>query len=250
MSPISLNRSAKTFYAALLALVLCAAGPIQSRAQATPSATPAATSQPAAQTAGPAAQGAAESPKPAASEQDDMNVYRHAPIVQTIARMAHMPLESTARLFEAFNFILLALAIGVPLVRILPRVLRNRRRTLDENLLSARKMTDEARARLAAVEAKMARLDEEIAQIRAQAEEESKDDEARIKASIGEESARIVAAAEQEISAAAAQARRGLRTFAADLALEHASRQLVLTPEADHALIDEFVRDAARRGQN
>ncbi len=247
MSSFTLNRSARALHAVALAFALCAAGPIPSRAQAAPSA---ATNQSAGQTASPASQPAAEGQKPAASEQDDMNVYRHAPIVQTIARIAHLPLETTARLFEAFNFILLALALGIPLLRILPRILRNRRQTLAENLLSARKMTDEARTRLAAVEAKMARLDEEIAQIRAQAEEESKGDEARIKASIGEESARIVAAAEQEISAAAAQARRGLRTFAADLALEHASRQLVLTPEADHALIDEFVRDAAKRGQN
>ena len=57
-------------------------------------------------------------------------------------------------------------------------------------------------------------------------------------------------AAEQEIASATAQARRGLRALAAELAVDHAARQLVLTPEADRALIDEFVRDAAARGQN
>jgi len=93
-------------------------------------------------------------------------------------------------------------------------------------------------------EAQRAALDEEIAKIRAQVEEESKNDEQRIKASIGEESARIVAAAEQEITVAAAQARRGLRHFAADLAIEQAAKQLVLTPETDRALISEFVREA------
>jgi F-type H+-transporting ATPase subunit b len=64
-----------------------------------------------------------------------------------------------------------------------------------------------------------------------------------------------VAAAEQEIAAAAAHAQRELRHFAADLAIDHAARQLVLTPETDRALIAEFVRDtnpdrAARGGQN
>jgi len=53
----------------------------------------------------------------------------------------------------------------------------------------------------------------------------------------------------------AAQARRGLRNFAADLAIEHAAKQLVLTPETDKALIAEFISDvagngAARGGQN
>ncbi len=76
---------------------------------------------------------------------------------------------------------------------------------------------------------------------RAQVEQDSLEDEKRIKASLSEESARIVAAAEQEINVAAAQVRRGLRDFAADLAIEQASKQLALTPETDRALIAEFV---------
>ena len=54
---------------------------------------------------------------------------------------------------------------------------------------------------------------------------------------------------------AAAQARRGLRNFAADLAIEQAARQLVLTPETDRALIAEFtaglgLNETTRGGQN
>ena len=49
---------------------------------------------------------------------------------------------------------------------------------------------------------------------------------------------------------AAAQARRGLRHFAADLAIEQAAKQLVLTPETDRALIAQFMGDAAKGGQN
>jgi F-type H+-transporting ATPase subunit b len=47
---------------------------------------------------------------------------------------------------------------------------------------------------------------------------------------------------------AAAQARRGLRNFAADLAIENATKQLILTPETDRALIAEFVGDVVRNG--
>ena len=56
--------------------------------------------------------------------------------------------------------------------------------------------------------------------------------------------------AEQEISSAAAQARRGLRTFAAELAVDRAAGQLKLTPETDQALIAEFIGGAGRGGQN
>ena len=145
----------------------------------------------------------------------------------------------------------------IPLAKFLPKVMRKRSVTLSHNLETARKTTADANARLSAVEAQLSRLDDEIAKIRAQVEEESKQDEVRIKATIEEERARIVPAAEQEISAAAAQAQRSLRHFAADLAIERAVRQLVLTPETDRALIAEFVSEAqngangaARGGKN
>ncbi len=178
------------------------------------------------------------------AEADDDNVYRHTALVQSLAKMFHLDIETTARLFEWINFAVIALCIIVPLAKFLPKIIRKRSQTLSQNLEVARKTTADANTRLSAVEAQLSRLDEEIAKIRAQVEEESKQDEQRIKASIGEESARIIAAAEQEITVAAAQARRGLRHFAADLAIEQAAQQLILTPETDRALISEFVREA------
>lgn len=181
---------------------------------------------------------------------EDDNVYRHTPLVQSLAKSFHLDVETTARLFEYINFAIIALAIMIPLVRIMPKVIRKRSETLKHDLEIARKTTADANARLNAVEAKLSKLDSEIAAIRAQVEDESKQDEQRIKASIGEESGRIVAAAEQEIAVAASQAKRELRHFAADLAIEQAARQLVLTPETDRALIAEFVGDAAKGMEN
>jgi F-type H+-transporting ATPase subunit b len=181
---------------------------------------------------------------------EDENVYRHTPLVQSLAKTFHMDVETTARLFEYLNFGIIVLAIVIPLMRILPKVMRKRSETLKHDLEVARKTTADANARLSAVEAKLSKFDAEIAAIRSQVEEESKNDEQRIKASIGEESDRIVAAAEQEIAVAAAQAKRGLRNFAADLAIEQAAKQLVLTAETDRALIAEFVGDAAKGMEN
>jgi len=194
------------------------------------------------------------------SEKEENNVYRHSPMVQSMARMLFRDRqapeevqkqhnETTALIFEYFNFAVIFFAIVIPLWRILPKVIKGRREKLSSDLESARKVTEDANARLTAVEAKLAHLDEEIAKFRAEVEAEMHQDEARIKASLEEESARIVASAEQEVGLAAAQARRGLRHFAADLAIEQAAKQMVLTPETDRALIAEFVSDVAGNGK-
>jgi F-type H+-transporting ATPase subunit b len=181
---------------------------------------------------------------------EDENVFRHTPMVRSLAKALHMDLDRTALLFELLNFAIIFFGIAIPLFRVLPKVMRKRSETLKHDLDSARKATEEANSRMSAVEAKLAGFDQEIAAIRAQVEEEAKNDEARIKATIGDESTRIVAAAEQEIASVAAQARRGLRSFAADLAIEQAAKQMVLTPETDRALIAEFVSDVAKGGRN
>jgi F-type H+-transporting ATPase subunit b len=190
----------------------------------------------------------------AAKGEDETAAFRHTPLMGSIAKALHLSVDTTARLFEIFNFAIIFFGIGIPLVRFIPKHLKKRKELLSENLETARKTTLDATSRLSAVEAQLAQLDDEIAKIRAQVEEQSKQDEMRIKAAIEEESGRIVAAAEQEINVAAAQARRELRHFAADLAIDQAIRQLELSPEADRALIAEFVSNASiapdRGGKN
>ena len=193
-------------------------------------------------------------------EEEEHNLFRHTALVTSISdaifhddknatepekvELRNKHIEQTARFFEWINAAIIWLCIIIPLAKFLPKVIRKRSSTLSHNLENARKTTADANTRLSAVEAQLSRLDDEIAKVRAQVEEDSKQDELRIKASIEEERARIVVAAEQEISSAAAHARRSLRHFAADLAVEQASRQLVLTPETDRALIAEFIREA------
>jgi F-type H+-transporting ATPase subunit b len=183
-------------------------------------------------------------------ERKELDLYRHASIVQMLGRKLGLDPETTARIFEAINFLIIFFAIVIPVVRIVPKMLRKRSETLNQDIMTAREATADANARLSVVEQKLAGLDAEIQRFRVQIEQESVEDEKRIKASIGEESARIVAAAEQEITQAAAQARRGLKHFAADLAIAQAEKQLVLTPEIDRALIDEFIAGAGNGGSN
>lgn len=183
-------------------------------------------------------------------EQQDNAFRLNSPLVKASARALHLDVETTARIYEFINFAILVLAIGIPLVRWLPGTIRKRAEKVRTDIESARKVTEDANARLSAVEAKLEKIDEEIGKFRAEVERESLEDEARIKAALEEESARIVVAAEQEIGAAVAQARRGLRKFAADLAVEQAAKQMILTAETDRALIAEFVGDVGKGGKN
>jgi len=190
-------------------------------------------------------------PEAAKSQEEQNNTFRlTGPIVKATAKALNMSVERVALFYDLFNLAIIALAIGIPLFRYLPKYLRNRGQKLSEDIESARKTAEDANARLSAVEAKLSSIGEEIEKFRAEVEHESVADEARIKASLKEESERIVAAAEQEIAAAAAQARRGLRTFAADLAVGQAAKQIVLTPETDRALIAEFVGDVTGKGKS
>jgi len=225
-----------------------ALAPFRAAAQSTAS-TPSASNS-SAHSSGSANSNAPQSQPPSQEEQEQ--AFLHAPIVQSLARVLHLSLDTTIILLLGINFAVIFFAIVIPLGRVMPKLIRKRSETLSKDLQTAREATRDAESRLIAVEAKLAGLGEEMEKFRAQVEQDSLEDEKRIKAALGEESARIVAAAEQEISVAAAQVRRGLRDFAANLAIDQASRQLAMTPETDRALIAEFVAgvaaDAAGKG--
>jgi F-type H+-transporting ATPase subunit b len=179
------------------------------------------------------------------TEADETSVYRHSPSVQWFAKLLHLDVETAAKLFEYINFAVIVLAIGIPLGRMLPKAMRQRKAKLSADLEVAQAKTQNANDRLKAVEEQMAGLDAEIAAIRKQVEEDMRSDEVRNKTLIEEETARIVASAEQEITVAAAQAQRGLKQFAADLAIGRAVSQLTVSAEADRALFAEFAADVA-----
>ena len=186
----------------------------------------------------------------AKTEEQENDQYRHAPIVQSLARFMRVDVETAARIFEIFNVSVVVLGIVIPLIRIMPKLLRKRSEKIRADIESARKTTEDANTRLSAVEAKLATLDQEIAKFRTEVEQQIAQDELRAKAALEEESARIVASSEQEIGVAAAEAKRWLRHFAADLAIDQAVKKLVLTPETDRALIAEFVNETGRDGMH
>ena len=173
---------------------------------------------------------------------DENDAYRHSPMVQKIGHMMGMSTETAATSFEVFNFAILAVALGAFLLKALPKAFRNRSSAIQKHLVDARTATEEASARLNSVEDRLAALDGQIAEMRAQSERDSVADEARIKASVEDERKKILASADQEIAAATMHAQRQLQQYAAELAIEQAARKLVVSAATDRLLVQNFAR--------
>jgi F-type H+-transporting ATPase subunit b len=183
-------------------------------------------------------------------EETGDDVYRHSASVKTLARWLHVDKETAARLFEYLNFAVLAGAVLFAMLKFLPKTFRANREDIQHRLVEARTATQQANERLAAIEQRLARLDEEIAAIAKQAEKDSVEDEARIKASIETERERIVGAVSRDIAAASSAAQRDLKRFAAELAVDRATQRMTLSEDDDRALVQEFSQSLSQQARN
>jgi F-type H+-transporting ATPase subunit b len=241
----------RRYLAAFVFAALLGGVPVLSRAQsASSTASPESSSAASGERSTPEAQ----SPEKSTQEKDENDAYRHSPMVTKLGGMMGMNPEQSATAFEITNFLLLSVAVLYGLVKLVPGTLRARNSAIQKHLVDARTATEEASARLSSVESRLGKLDVEIAALRAQAEQDSVRDEARIKASVEEEKKRILAAADQEIASATTQAQKSLQRFAADLAIEQAARKLVVSAETDRLLVQSFAMrltgDESKKGQN
>jgi len=180
--------------------------------------------------------------------EDGSNVYRHSPMVHKLAHLLGLSVEVTSRLFETINFILLLVGIVWLVARILPRTLRNRSERIRNEIQQARVATDDANRRLSSIEGRLASLDGEIDAIKTKAEQETVAEEKRLRAAMEQEKQAILDAAAQDITAASNNAQSLLKNLAADLVIEHAKRQIAVTPESDRSLVEAFLTDL--KGKN
>ncbi len=171
---------------------------------------------------------------------NETDAYRLSPSVVKLGAMLGMSPDTAANVFTLLNIAVLFGAIGYGLAKALPKAFKKRNNTIQKSLVDARTATEEATSRLNSVEARLSKLDEQIAAMRRQAEADSARDEQRIKASVEDEKAKILAAAEAEIQSATTQARREIQTYAAELAIEQAARKLVVSAETDRLLVESF----------
>lgn len=179
-------------------------------------------------------------PEKKEEEKDENEAYRHSAMVINLGSKVGLGPEAAATAFTVLNFVVLAAIVGVFLLKSLPKTFKSRNTKIQKDLVDARTATEEATARLSAVEARLSKLDDEIAKMRKESDEVSARDEQRIKANIEDEKNKIVTAAEQEIAAASTQAQREIQRFAAELAIKQAAQKLVVTAETDRLLVASF----------
>jgi F-type H+-transporting ATPase subunit b len=187
-------------------------------------------------------------------DSEDINQFRHAPAVQLFARVLGISTETAAQIFEIVNSAILIFTILFFLMKIVPKAIRNRTANIQKKLVEAREATETANQRLSAVEAKLAKIGEDIEAIRQQTDRDLVQDERRIKQALEDERQRIVQSAEQEIESAAAAARRELKRFAVELAVDNAAKRIQLSYDSDKALVERFGKELTsefgKGGQN
>jgi F-type H+-transporting ATPase subunit b len=191
-----------------------------------------------------APQAAAKSNPPVRKQDpEEINQFRHAPIVQAMARALGIDTETAARIFEIINSGVLLFTILFFLIKIVPKAIRSRSANIQKKLDEARLETKTANERLGQVEAKLAKIGDDIEAIRQQTERDMVQDEKRIKQALEDERHRIVQSAEREIESAGDAAKRELKRFAAELAVDNAARRIELNYDSDKALVERFGKD-------
>ncbi len=173
-------------------------------------------------------------------EGDEEAQFKYSPSVQWLGRHLGMGPEAAYWLFIGLNFAVVAGFIFYAFKKYAPSAFRDRTALIKRQLEEARAASEDANRRLSEIEGRLARLNSEIAEMRASAEKDSANEEQRLKAAAEEDKKKIVTTAEQEIASAAKMARGELKKFAAELAVSLAEKKIDVTPQADQALVKQF----------
>jgi F-type H+-transporting ATPase subunit b len=242
-----MSRLAKRIYAGIFALLLFTSISVSSFAQgSSPS-----TAIPNAQS--PSHEPAAASPQgkkvPMDENAGEPDSLRRSPTVLWMARKTGMTPNQAYWTAVGINFAVVFFLIVLLMRKRLPGYFTGRTAAIQKGIEEARKMSEEARSRLTEVESRLSRLDADIAAMRSEAEENARTEERRIQQSSEDERQRIVSSAQQEIDMAANAARRDLKSYAAELAIDLAEKKIRINQQTDEALVREFTTRMGKDGQ-
>jgi len=173
----------------------------------------------------------------------------HSPIVSWIGRVIRIGPERAYFLSLLINFGILIAFFWVLLKGKIPQMFRDRTAAIQRGIKEAQAASADAARRLQDIESRLARLDTEVAEIRSSAESEAAAEEARIRQAAEEDKHRVVQSVEMEIDAIARNARRELKSYVANLAVDLASRKIRVDEHTDQALVREFVDQFGKDGK-
>ena len=163
--------------------------------------------------------------------------------VASAAEEANSATEHATELFKWINFGILAAVLLWVFAAKLPPVFRANAETIASAITKATAVKAEADKQLAEAEAKLARLEQEIALMRVSAEKEAAADAERIREMAKSDAEKVSLAAKAEMEAAERAARMELKALAAKLAVDGAESLLAkqLTAQTQESLVSGFV---------
>jgi F-type H+-transporting ATPase subunit b len=189
-----------------------------------------------------------ESREAAGEEADETKAFKESAAVSLVAKWTGMSLQHAYWLCVLLNFVVIAVVLIWASAKYLPGMFRARTAAIQKAMQEAQKAGEEARKKLAAIDARLQKLDVEIGAIRATAEKEAGAEEERIQAAAQEDARKIVEAAQQEIAAITKAARRDLTAYAADLAVALAQKQIHVDAATDQVLVRNFAGELGAEG--
>lgn len=175
-----------------------------------------------------------------AAGEDDTGQFKSSPSVVFLANITRLDLKHAYWLAVGLNFAVIAGILFWAGRKFLPGAFRARTAAIQRAMEEARRASEDANRRLSEIESRLAKLGDEIAAMKAASDADLAAEEARIKAAAEEDARKIVESAEQEIEAAAKAARRDLTTYAADLAISLAKKQIHVDAGTDSSLVRSF----------
>ena len=157
--------------------------------------------------------------------------------------------ESATEIFKWINFAVVAGLLIWVFGKLLPPVFRKKAETISSAITTATSAKAAADAQLREAETRLANLQKEVAELRANAEREGTAEVTRLRAATQSDAQKIAATARAEIDAAERAARLELKALAANLAVDGAETLLAkqLTPQAQESLISNFVKSLEGR---
>jgi F-type H+-transporting ATPase subunit b len=157
--------------------------------------------------------------------------------------------ERANEIFKWINFAIVAGLLVWVFAKLTPPFFRKNAETIHSAITQATVAKAEADRRLREAEEKLARLEQEVAQLRAAAQREMSAEAERLRAVTQSDIQRVNLAAKAEIEAAERAARLELKVMAANLAVDNAEALLVkqLTPQTQESMVSAFVKSLEGR---
>jgi len=175
-----------------------------------------------------------------------------APAIASAGAEENAVNTTVGMVFKLINFGIVAFGVWYVFGRRLPKAFRGRAERIAGSIADAAQAKREAERRLREAGQKLARLEQEVAELRASAQRDSAAEAERIRAMAREEAVKVERAAEAEMLAAERAARMELKGVAARLAVERAEAIVrgKMTPETQAAIFRAFVSDLGGRSAN